>query len=733
MNNENTDRLYDLLPVIYRQRDAERDYPLRDLLRVINEQVDVVEADIAQLYENWFIETCQDWVVPYIGDLIGYRPVHEAGEPGDVHTQQSRQRNKILIPRREVANTIRYRRRKGTLALLELLANDVAGWSARAVEFYKYLGWAQAINHLNLRRSQTVDLRWGEALDLLDGPFDEVAHTVDVRRIDSRRAQGLYNIPSIGLYVWRLRSYPVTETPAYCLEEVGPHCFTFSVLGNDIPLYIRPERESAPTDIAGEMNLPVPIRRQAFEARYSDYYGDGKSLQIWRGKRDGSRVAIAPEDIIVSDLDGWQYLPNRGYVALDPELGRIIFPPRQLPKHGVWVSYHYGFSANIGGGEYDRPISQPDDHTIYQVGGSESMKRIGEALIRWTEDKPLNAVIEITDSGVYVEQINIDMQENQTLQLRAANLTRPVIRLLDWQTDKPDSLTVTLAPGSHFTLDGLLITGRSVQVRGQTVENEHFVKIQNGTTGVTIRHSTLVPGWSLLPDCEPRRPAEPSLELINTLACVTIEHSIVGSIQVSLEEVGEDPIPIHIRDSVLDATGADCDDPQCEALGAPGWPVAHAVLSILRSTVFGRIYTHAIDLGENSIFMGKIKVARRQRGCLRFCYITPGSRSPRRYHCQPEMVERAIEADIPPGLERGRTKERARLRIRPKFNSVRYGSPTYCQLAHTCAEEIKRGADDESEMGVFHDLYQPQRAANLRARLDEYIPAGMDAGIIFAS
>jgi hypothetical protein len=36
-------------------------------------------------------------------------------------------------------------------------------------------------------------------------------------------------------------------------------------------------------------------------------------------------------------------------------------------------------------------------------------------------------------------------------------------------------------------------------------------------------------------------------------------------------------------------------------------------------------------------------------------------------------------------------------------------------------------------MGVFHDLYQPQRAANLRARLDEYTPAGMQAGIILAS
>src|SRR6266851_5123547 len=147
--NKNPDRLYQLLPTIYRQRDAEQGWPLQALLRVITEQVNVVEDDIAQLYENWFIETCQDWVVPYIGDLIGYQVVHEAGEPGDIKTAEERLRNKILVPRRDVANTILHRRRKGTLSLLEQLANDVAGWPARAVEFYRLLGWTQNINSLH--------------------------------------------------------------------------------------------------------------------------------------------------------------------------------------------------------------------------------------------------------------------------------------------------------------------------------------------------------------------------------------------------------------------------------------------------------------------------------------------------------------------------------------------------------------------------------------------------------
>ena len=58
------DRLYDLIPVVYRLRDAKQGYSLKALLRVIAEQVNLVEDDITQLYENWFIETCQDWVVP---------------------------------------------------------------------------------------------------------------------------------------------------------------------------------------------------------------------------------------------------------------------------------------------------------------------------------------------------------------------------------------------------------------------------------------------------------------------------------------------------------------------------------------------------------------------------------------------------------------------------------------------------------------------------------------------
>lgn len=763
MKDAREDRLYELLPPIYRVRDAEQGEPLKALLRVISEQVNLVEDDIRQLYENWFIETCEDWVVPYIGELIGYEPVHEAGEPSTVDTPQGRLRNKILIPRREVDNTIRYRRRKGTLALLELLANDVAGWPARAVEFYTLLGWTQALNHLRPDRGKTVDVRLGSLLNLIDSPFEKSAHTVDVRRINSVHSQGRHNIPSVGVFVWRLKSYSVTETPAYCLEAAGPHCYTFSILGNDSPLFMLPEPEADPTHIAGEFNLPVPVRRRLFEDHKAQLYGPDLSLQIWKGvKREGRivREPIPEDQVVPADLNDWQYLPRRGTVAVDPARGRIAFPTRQLPKNGVWVTYHYGFSADLGGGEYERTLSQPAEYTLYRVGRDEQFKTINAAVGQWAADAATaaHAVIEICDSGVYVEPVNIDFQEGQqSLQLRAANRERPIIRLLDWQTSKPDALTVSGVKGSTFTLDGVMVTGRGVQIAGDLAE-------------LTLRHTTLVPGWNLGPDCGPQRPTEPSLEIFSPDVCVKIEHSMLGAIQIDPAiavpdqpspgepaeggtddeatlarckgigaEVRLDPIRVCISDSVLDATHL-----ELEALGAPGCPVAHACLTIVRSTVFGQIHAHAIELGENTIFGGRITVARRQKGCLRFSYVTPGSRTPRRYRCQPDLAEKSMTQKMtrdaaanglpPPGeVEIDQAKQRERTRVHPRFNSVRYGTPAYCQLAETCAPEITRGADDESEMGVFHHLYQPQRTANLRVRLDEYLPAGMDVGIIFSS
>ena len=108
--------------------------PLRALLGVIEAELDRVEGDIDQLYDDWFIETCEEWVVPYIGDLLGVPGLHPLDVAG-------------LSLRSYVANTLRYRRRKGTASVLEQLAHDVTGWPAHAVEFFRLLATAGQMNY----------------------------------------------------------------------------------------------------------------------------------------------------------------------------------------------------------------------------------------------------------------------------------------------------------------------------------------------------------------------------------------------------------------------------------------------------------------------------------------------------------------------------------------------------------------------------------------------------------
>lgn len=185
--------VYDLLPAVHRNRDAELGHPLRALLEPVEEELRRLREDNDGLYDNWFVETCAEWVLPYLGDLLGVEPV--AASPDGA------------TPRRAfIANTLRHRRRKGTPATLEQPAQDITGLPAKVVEYFQLLGTTQHVNHPRLGNVRTPDLRDTGRLQLLGTPFDQVARTADVRHVD--RGRGRYNLGAVGLHLWRLSSHP---------------------------------------------------------------------------------------------------------------------------------------------------------------------------------------------------------------------------------------------------------------------------------------------------------------------------------------------------------------------------------------------------------------------------------------------------------------------------------------------------------------------------------------------
>ena len=121
------DRLWQLIPGVYRARDSDDPAvrgPLQELVNRVGAQVAVVRRSIDRLWADQSIETSDDWVIPYIGDLLDTNLVNGLDARGQ---------------RLDVAKTIHYRRRKGTVAVLEEIARDVTGWDAHIVEGFRRL------------------------------------------------------------------------------------------------------------------------------------------------------------------------------------------------------------------------------------------------------------------------------------------------------------------------------------------------------------------------------------------------------------------------------------------------------------------------------------------------------------------------------------------------------------------------------------------------------------------
>jgi hypothetical protein len=675
--------LWSLLPAVYRVRDAAQGDPLRALLAVIQREVTRVEDDINRLYDNWFIETCDEWVVPYIADLLGVKGLVPVKAPG-------------FSQRAAVANTLAYRRRKGTVAVLEQLARDLTGYPAKAVEFFERLGTTQHVNHVRLGRPATLDVRSAYALQLIGTPFEGAARTGEARHIDVGR--GYYGVPNVGLFLWRLSSYLLTGVTASAIDA---RRYTFDPGGDDRALFNVPQTGADIASAAAPVNVPMPITRLTFARDLPLYYGAAdavKSVLVTDDAGVVARARVVACDLSDSGPGGWAHEAPPGRIAVDPELGRIVFA--DPPAGEVVVSFACGFGGDLGGGPYDRrdAVAQAlSGGASWQMGvmrappagQADVVATLGEAVTAWNALPPgSRGVIALMDSRTYEEDLDSDVTR-----IRVPQGSQLLIVAGDWPEETQDDplhpvvkrpgmvSPVGVRPMLKGTIEVVGTAPSGAAAPGALIVNGALIQgtltVRAGNLGrLELAHCTLAPGATAF-SVEPNE----DLRLAMT-RCVSGDLSPAQAAR-----------SLRLMDCIVDGRvdGRDVEVESTTVLGETAAQTLHA---------------------SNSILVGTVAVERRQVGCVRFSYLPFASLAPRRFRCQPlDLVSAA--------------------RVAPQFTSVTYGDPGYAGLATACPTEISTGAEDEGEMGAWHFVASPQRVRNLRQALDEYLRFGLEAGIFF--
>ena len=468
-----SERLFDLLPVHVRARDEQSGGLLADLLSAVAGELGVLETDIDELYASWFVETCPDWVVPYIADLVGVDDLPPAA-----------------TARAYVANTVAYRRRKGTLGVIEQVARDVTGWPAVAVESYRLLSASTAVNHVHLDRPATAAVRAAGPLELVTtahGALDPLPHTVDVRRA------GRYGIGKVGVFLFDDQVYDTGWCAARAPADPAAG-WSVHPAGWDTPLYAAPTAEEAIETRAGEQNLPVPLRPRRLLAQLEAARGGvaGElpiAVAVDGDEIDPDRLRVCGLEDLDAGLTGWQVMVDAVHGRLFPRFDGTATTPATLA-----VRYAYGATADVGAGAYDRSEIHEDalaadpytgdpqrggpgvtaQAAVLSTGTSVAAALAGAEAAWAGSDSPAGGtyVISIGDSATYSGDLSVHIPAATRLVLVAATWPQRVLGPGEVLPPVPGvyaavglrphllgSVRISGDGGSSVILDGLLIDG----------------------------------------------------------------------------------------------------------------------------------------------------------------------------------------------------------------------------------------------------------------------------------
>lgn len=359
--------LYERLPELYRQRDEAQTpaHALRAFVGALDSVFQALAARVGAQYDDLFIETCDDWLIAYLADLVGTS--HLQGAPWTL--------------RADVARTVKHRRRKGTLGAVESQVHTLSGWAVHAIELRERLAWNQPLNHLRPDvgggapfgtdpyrdiarpiRGGTATLRSPAWLSFVGTPFDPFARTVDLRpplsQLDLPVGRNAPNLPNVGVFVWRLAdvqtpvarpSPPLAPWPQVVAMPAVPGTARFAVRfalhpqGEPMVLFNRHryEADAEPPHLASIDGVPGPMpmarlttgtpagRPEAYVqvvTAFDEPADDAPGLVLHLPAVPFAGVAWTFRG---AELCAWEQglaPPLRPFeIAIDPEHGRIVF------------------------------------------------------------------------------------------------------------------------------------------------------------------------------------------------------------------------------------------------------------------------------------------------------------------------------------------------------------------------------------------------------------------------
>ena len=736
MTEDDTERLLRrLLPAFLWARD---DGTLSDLIRLIARQYWDLHTGLGVLYNAMFIQTCPEPVVPYIAQGIGVTGLEPGGSP-DIGSGVSQ--------RAWAGRIISFRVHKGTLATLGRAAIAASGWPTFVTSGLDTIARTPSLRYPGLPLARWPDIRRLPPSDPGTVVFEPLTRTAGISGRQFTGSAGetaaISFFPGAGgqpvpggveLSVWRLQAFPLTWRTPHPVSG-RPGGYTFDPLGIDSPLFVQPLTADQRLDAPGRDEIPVPLSRTALAAALRAGQVPPPLAVRIIGQGTGQTAARSAEPLAAgrlaaADLTNWAAPAGTTATAvIDPELGRLLFP-EPPPTESVVVDYAYGFPGEVGGGPYGtvtnwqqtpanarfcdvakqrepdqaagpqpgRPLSLPDPLDPYapapagtaggQTGEPDSAQSAGpvrvsalEDALAWAEQQdPLTwCIITIGDSGTYTAPPGgwqLTLAKNQRVRIISAPEASPALT---------GALQVRGGDLSVMEISGLLLgSPLTYQGTGQIAIEHTAIWTGNGAAAVRIGGA----------------------------AQASLSSCLVGPV-----EAGPD-VSLSVADTIADARGGAAITCQPGTRSDPGGTVPGG-LDIKRTTVLG---TTAADIitAEDSIFAGLVTARLPHRGLIRYSYYPAGS-------APPPLVAGPVAGRVAGATEAtGATGASG-----PQFTSTRFGDAAYGQLAPTCPPQIAAGARLGGEMGVYNSLQQSLRAARLLNALDEMLPAGRTATVIY--